>query len=529
MSRTNSSNRGKSDGQYSFAQIPNASIQRSKFNRSSGLTTTFNSGQLVPIFIDEVLPGDTMTLNIQSFARLATAIVPVMDNLYLDVFFFAVPNRLVWDNWQKFMGEQENPGDSTDFTIPTVNVTNAYVSSSLQDYMGLPVGKTGFEHSALFPRAYNLIWNEWFRPQDIVDSIPVNKGDGPDDQTDYTTQWRGKRHDYFTASMPFAQKGPAVPLPIGGIAPLNITTTGGPTFDYDTFTDEPLQAVTGSANLVVQGPVVTPGNLTWNDPGLGGTADLAAATAATVNSIREAFQLQKMYERDARGGTRYTEIIRSHFGVTSPDQRLQRPEYLGGGTDRITFHPVATTSQTNNGNPGELSGFATGSIDGRGFSKSFTEHCMIIGLASIRADQTYQYGMERMWNRRTRFDFYFPSLAHLGEQEVLNKEIYCDGTAADDEIFGYQERWAEYRYKPSKVTGLMRSHPYLASTLHYWHMAQDWDTRPLLNWDFIQEQPPLDRVKYVASEPDCLMDAFFQYTCVRPMPTYSVPGFVDHF
>lgn len=536
--RTNASTSGKTRGQYKFAELPNVETPRSRFDRSSGLTTTFNSGYLVPIFVDEVLPGDSVTMNVATFARLSTPIVPVMDNLYLDIHWWFCANRILWDNWVHFMGEKTNPDDTTTYLVPTVGPgAGGQASNTLWDYFGLPLE---VEHNAVaFPfRAYNRIYNQFYRDQDLIDSVPDLTGNGPDSITNYTLLRRGKRHDYFTSARPAPQKGNAVELPIGGSAPVTgtIAGTGAPTFDGGTgWTNTALTHDTNNPPDVFgnMGAPTGTGTLSWNNPQLaltGATADLSSATAATINSIREAFQLQKMYEKDMRGGTRYSEMIRSHFGVTMPDSQW-RPEFLGGASSRITFHPVSQTNATNATSPqGNLAAFATGSIDGRGFSKSFTEHGFIIGLASVRADQTYEFGMERMWSRQTRFDYYFPTLAHLGEQEVLNKELYAAGDAGDEDIFGYQERWAEYRYKPSKITGLMRSYVTgTNTTLNYWHLAQDWASRPTLNQTFIEENPPLERVIASSEEPEIFMDAFFQMSHVRAMPIYSVPGFVDHF
>lgn len=516
-------------GQHVFSQVPKADIPRSSFDRSYNYKTALDASFLYPVYVDEVLPGDTVSLRASLFGRLATPLKPTLDNIHCETFFFFVPARLTWQNWERFMGAQDNPGDSTDFTIPTITApVGGFTEGSIYDYMGIPTGVAGLEINALPLRAFQLIYNEWFRDQNLQDSLTFDNGDGPDAPTTYNVVRRGKRHDYFTSCLPWPQKSEnPVTVPLGLSAPVGITNTqdNSAIGIFDGLGNTPLLAADSTNVQLRPGSSAAPEQQLY--------ADLSQATGFTINQLRQSFAIQKLYERDARGGTRYVESIKAMFGVTSPDFRHQRPEYLGGGHTMVQINPVPQSSGSAPADgytptpQGNLAAIGVVADSGHGFTKSFTEHGYIIGLVNFRADLSYQQGLRRMWSRRQRFDHFFPALSHIGEMAVLNKEIYAQGTAEDDDVFGYQEAWGDYRYAPSLITATMRSNA--AASLDVWHLAQDFANLPTLNASFIQDNAPIDRIIAVQDEPHFLLDIYYKQRWARPMPLYGVPGLIDHF
>ena len=537
----------------------NLDIQRSKFVRPSTHKTTFNAGNLIPIYVDEVLPGDTFKMKMSSIIRMSTPIYPVMDNAYLDVYYFFVPNRLVWEHWKEFFGENNTTHweQPIEYEVPQITAPQGgWEKGTIADYMGIPTKISNLSVQALPFRAYCKIWNDWFRDQNLKDPAMISLDETTTQGAntgDYVTNAEkgalplkvAKAHDYFTSALPEPQKGPEVTIgAVNGYIPVvtrnelaTASTTNGlrwnmsqahpsylmvgiatgaqPDGSHNTFTPN-------SGGTSTYTGTVTPANL-W--------AEMGDNSATSINALRQAFAIQRLYEKNARGGTRYTEIIKAHFGVTSPDARQQRSEYLGGTRIPINMDQVVQTSNSGEGitPQGNTAAYSLTAFSEGMFTKSFTEHGYIIGLAAIRTDHTYQQGIERFWSRKKMLDYYFPTLANLGEQAILNKEIYAQGTNKDDEAFGYQEAWAEYRYKPSRVSGAMRSN--YQTSLDAWHYADEYNSQPILSSDWIDETTAnIDRTLSVQSskEDQFIADFYFECEAVRPMPLYSIPGLIDH-
>ena len=519
-----------SAAQKHFSEVPFADVERSTFDRSSAWKSTIReAGQLIPCYWDEVLPGDTFTMDASIFVRLSTPLKPFMDNLQIDCNFFFVPTRVVWINWLRFCGEELVAGDDPDdWTIPqaTLDLKDVSNQESIADYLGLPVGTGGNISVSDIPfRVYQEIWNEWYRDQNIQNPDPPGKLDVTVDRNGFMPKRTAKRHDYFSSCLPWPQKGEAVTIPIGESAAVRLALDDATPENLLIYRGGDGKAYYLDANPTTGDVTLVGGSQEYSN-GQELIADLTSATAVSINDLRTAFQIQRLLERDARGGTRYPEIILSHFGVQTDDARVQRPEWIGAATGMLNINPVAATATDPSAPQGNLAATGTGLCRGK-WTKSFTEHGIVMGVMRIRGDQTYQQGIDRYWSRLTRYEFYWPALSHLGEQAVLQKEIYTSGVPAEDDlVFGYQERYGEMRYRPGRVCGVFRSsHP---ESLDVWHLAQDFDSAPVLNSAFLNDQPAIARAVAVPSEPHFFVDAWFDLKSTRPMPMYSEPGFVDH-
>ena len=541
-----------------FALNPtNLDIARSTFRRDHSVKLSFNVGDVIPFYVDEVLPGDTFQVKTSMVARLQTLLTPMMDNLYLDTYFYFVPNRIVWQHWRELMGENTQSAwiPSVEYSVPQVTApSGGWSIGSIADYMGIPTGVANLSVNALPFRAYALIMNEWFRDENLSDPLNIPVDDATlagSNGTNYITDVvkggmpfkAAKFHDYFTSALPAPQKGPDVTIPVGQGGNLPVVPLSDKVSDslltqnytakfMDGSPTRPSGIFFGTSGSQTSVPVSTSGdgakvpviNNLW-------AIQSGTVTAATINQLRMAFQVQKLYEKDARGGTRYIEILKSHFGVTSPDARLQRPEYLGGNRIPVNINQVVQSSATqSSGTPlGDTAAFSVTTDVHGDFIKSFVEHGFVIGVMVARYDHTYQQGLERFWSRRDRLDYYFPVFANIGEQPILNKEIYAQGTAQDNEVFGYQEAWADYRYKPSRVAGEMRSKA--PTSLDVWHLADEYTQLPKLSDAWIREDKTnVDRVLAVTSAKSNQMfaDLYIQCKATRPMPMYSIPGLIDH-
>lgn len=470
------------------------------------------------MFLDEIIPGDSMKMKAKLFGRMNTPIHPILDNLHLDTFWFYVPYRILWDNFRYFLGEQDSPGDSISFTFPTLTSTTStgYLDDSLHDYLGIPPGVPDFVHCSLAHRAYNAINQHWFRNQNLQNEYVLETDNGPDTVANYVLLKRCKRSDYFTSGLPWPQRGStAVSLPLGTKA--RLAHDGADNSDLGVYS-----TVNAAYHKMEVDVTKLEASASTSTLAQGMYADLTNATSATINAIRVAVTTQQFLERDARGGTRANEIIRSHFGVTVPDYRAVYPEYLGGSSDHVGITTVPQTSQTATTPQGELAAFATLNSDSF-WSKSFTEFGLIMGLVNVRADLTYQQGVERFFTRSTRFDLYWPDFAQLGEQTVLQQEIDLTDPAGatNTNVFSYMPRYDEYRFKPSRLAGAMRSNH--ASTLDPWHLSEDLST-PALDATFIQSNTPMARIEAVSAAADFTIDCWFDYKCVRPIPMNGVPG-----